>query len=124
MARKGPKGLDKPSRKPKAKRAPQKGITLGQRLVTARLALDQGQLEFAQTLGITKQRLNNYERDLRPVDIDIAFAISKEFKKQQGRSLPLEWVLFGEEGDLSQNTLEALAKGEALMREKDKPRQG
>ena len=78
----------------KQKRDMQNLKSVGKRLVLTRRALDQGQAELARYLKISPQRLNNYERGLRPLDLDLAINMVKRWR------LTLDWLYLGDESSL------------------------
>jgi len=79
----------------------------GRRLVLTREALDLGQAELARHLKITPQRLNNYERGLRPFDLDLAKEMVRRWK------LTLDWLYLADDSNLPKRLVEKieLAKG-------------
>jgi transcriptional regulator with XRE-family HTH domain len=74
----------------------------GRRLVWTREALDLGQAELARFLKISPQRLNNYERGLRPFDLDLAKEMVKRWK------LTLDWVYLGDDSNLPKRLAEKI----------------
>lgn len=79
---------------PKQKRNVSELAEQGRRLVITRQALQQDQAELARFLRISPQRLNNYERGVRPLDIDLAKDMVRRWK------LTLDWIYLGDDSGL------------------------
>lgn len=81
----------------KIKRDPAWQKEVGQRLVLARDALRLKAVELASSLGITPQRLSNYETGFRPFDLQLAMELSRKhgitmdyIYRGDPRGLPIE----------------------------------
>lgn len=63
---------------------------MGRRLVIGREALGKSQVSLAKSLGISSQRLSNYERGARPLDIELAILLS------QKHGLTMDYIYWGD----------------------------
>lgn len=63
---------------------------VGQRLIQAREALGMKQVEMATSLGISSQRLSNYENGARPFDIELAITLSRK------HAVTMDFVYWGD----------------------------
>jgi transcriptional regulator with XRE-family HTH domain len=70
------------------------------------------QIDFAKKLGIDFKRWNNYERGY-PVPREVAFIIRNKF------GMSIEYLWFGDEGNLSDDWKERLEKAEETLRERE-----
>ncbi len=81
----------------KIARDPAWQVEVGQRLILARNALGINQARLAAALKISAQRLSNYERGDRPLDLELAMELSRRYGvtmdyiyRGDPRGLPLE----------------------------------
>ncbi len=75
-----------------------------------REALDEGQASIARYLEITPQRLNNYERGIRPLDIDLADRLVDRWK------VTLDWLYRGDDSGLPKRVVDAIERRKSLKR--------
>lgn len=75
---------------------------VARRIVMTREALNLTPTELAENLGISIQRLNNYESGRRPFDIDLAIALCDQW------DVTLEWLYRGKRSGLSADLLAKL----------------
>lgn len=74
----------------KTSRDPQWQQEVGQRLVISRAALGVRAVQLANYLHISAQRLSNYERGSRPLDLDVAVRLCNRY------GLTLDWIYRGQ----------------------------
>jgi hypothetical protein len=70
------------------------------------------QIDFAKKLGIDFKRWNNYERGY-PVPREVAFLLRNKF------AMSVEYLWFGDEGNLSDTWKERLGAAEMTLRERE-----
>jgi DNA-binding XRE family transcriptional regulator len=63
---------------------------VGHRLVLARDAVGKKQAAMARSLGISVQRLSNYERGKRPFDIELAIELSRK------HAITMDFIYWGD----------------------------
>ncbi len=75
-------------------RDPEWRRSVGERLVRARVVLGKSQAALARGLGITPQRLANYEKGVRPFDIELATELANKY------GITLDYIYRGQVGGL------------------------
>ncbi len=87
----------------KVLRDPEWMQAVGERLIKARLALGKSQAAMARSIGISAQRLSNYETGFRPLDTEVAVAIADKY------GVTLDYVYRGDVGTLPVKLAEKIA---------------
>jgi DNA-binding XRE family transcriptional regulator len=79
-------------------------LETGLRLKQLRMMYQIGQIEIAQTIAITPQRWNHYERGRRPIDVDVVCDLCDEYH------VCADWLLRGVGTPLRKNMSQHAAR--------------